>query len=242
MQNSVVLPCRHGRARALGIAFLLFGCSTSIEPIQVADGCPDRPLREPSAWENEPSEQLIDDFEDGDPHIATVSQRDGAWIIGSDFSGALVAENSSRCAARGEHAGHFAGSGFTEWGANWTAVFRRDQGGTAVGYDGSAYSAISFFAAVGPGAAPPLEVPMGITTLDVAWNGGVCSSDKCMDFYRTKVELTGSWERVVVPFADLAQTGKGDPLTALKKDELVGFIIWPSHRFDVWIDDVRFEP
>jgi hypothetical protein len=153
----------------------LSGCTASLEPIQVSEGCPERPLREPLEWEDSPSERLIDDFEDGDLQIATVSERDGAWIRGTDSSGVLLWENSSRCAARGEHAGHFTGAGFTEWGANWTAVFKQDQGGAAVGYDGTAYSAISFFAAVGPSAEPPFVVPMGLTTIDVAWNGGVCS-------------------------------------------------------------------
>jgi hypothetical protein len=28
----------------------------------------------------------------------------------------------------------------------------------------------------------------------------------------------------------------------MRQDQLVGFIIWPLQPFDIWIDDVRFEP
>jgi hypothetical protein len=63
-----------------------------------------------------------------------------------------------------------------------------------------------------------------------------------MDFYRTVVTLSPAWQRIVVPFETLSQEGKGDPLTELRVDELVGFIVWPTHQFDIWIDDVRFEP
>jgi hypothetical protein len=31
-------------------------------------------------------------------------------------------------------------------------------------------------------------------------------------------------------------------LAALRRDQLVGVIFWPDRDFDVWIDDVRFEP
>ncbi len=221
------------------VALAPLGCSASLEPIQVGEGCPDQPIRGPLSWENTPGERLIDDFEDGDVKLAAVQGRDGGWILGWDTTRVPVAENSSRCAARGRNAGHFAGSGFTDWGANWTAVFKSTPG-VAVGYDASSYHAISFWAAVGPGAEAPLEVPVGLTTVDNAWNSGNCNV--CMDYYRTTVALSPSWQRIVVPFDTLAQKGDGDPLTPLRPDQLVGFIIWPTHGFDLWIDDVRFEP
>jgi hypothetical protein len=152
----------------------------------------------------------------------------------------MTAEVSSHCAARGQYAGHFTGEGFTQWGANWTAVFRSSSSGSAVGYDATPYRAISFWAAVGADAESPFHVPVGLTTTDVAWNGGVCNV--CMDYYRTTVELSTTWQRVVIPFDTLAQNGEGDPLMALRRDRSVGFIVWPTGEFDVWIDDVRFEP
>src|SRR4051794_39696405 len=111
--------------RALLLAALGVACACgdrSLDPIQVAGGCPQQPLRGPDEWAGEPHDQLIDDFEDGDAFLVAAGARNGAWILGNDGStGELIAETSSRCAARGGKAGHFAGSGFTSWGANWTA-------------------------------------------------------------------------------------------------------------------------
>jgi hypothetical protein len=220
------------------------GCMVAVQPIEVAADCPDQPLRGPDEFTAEPADQLIDDFETGDLHLTKVGGRTGSWVYGDDDSpsGMVTAEDSSRCAARGARAGHFAGAGFTNWGANWTAVFLDLGGGTvALPYDGRAYTGISFWAAVGSGALEPFEAPVGLTTLDVAWNGGVCTT-KCMDYYGTKVPLTRAWQRVVIRFADLAQAGWGVPQVAMRNDQLVGFIVWPNHQFDIWIDDVRFEP
>lgn len=218
----------------------LTGCDASLEPIRVAEGCPEEPLRGPLGYDGVPTAQLIDDFEDGDARVATVSGRSGGWILGTDGTGAITTENSPRCSARGEHAGHFAGDGFTDWGANWTAVFESgDANGFAVGYDASEYRAISFWAAVGPDGEPPFDVPVGVTTIDNAWNGNVCAV--CMDYYRTSITLTRAWQRFELPFDALMQEGKGDPLLAIRTDQLVGLIFWPARPFDLWIDDARFE-
>jgi len=92
-----------------------------------------------------------------------------------------------------------------------------------------------------PGEAVALDAGILVgTVLDVAWNGGVCT--QCMDFYRTLVWLTPNWQRLLIRFDDLAQNGTGDPQVPLRRDQLVGFIVWPDRDFDVWLDDVRFEP
>ena len=75
--------------------------------------------------------------------------------------------------------------------------------------------------------------------MDVAWNAGICSA--CMDYYRTTVSLDHTWQRYELRFDELAQDGSGAPIIALRLDQLVGFIFWPSDDFDLWLDDVRFE-
>jgi hypothetical protein len=225
-------------APSLSFALLLSGCNATVEPIDVGAGCPEQPLRGPLEYADEAPGRLIDDFEDGDKQLVTAAGRDGSWILGWDMSGTPTAENSERCAARGTRAGHFTGLDFESWGTNWTAVFRASADGRAVGYDATRYRAISFWGALGVNAEPSFEMPIGLTTVDVAWNG---ECDVCMDYYRTEVTLSRAWQRFVVPFDVLAQAGTGDPLTDLNPEELVGFIIWPEHQFDVWIDDVRFE-
>jgi len=224
----------------LALALALGACDASVTPIEVGAGCPERPERGPSQWLSNPDARLVDDFEHDDLLLPHVGGRDGAWILGSDSSSTrLTTESSDECAARGARAGHFAGRGFMDWGANWTAVMRNTPNGIAVGYDASEYTAISFWAAVGADT-PAMSLPVGVTTVDVAWNGGVCRT--CMDYYRTRVSLTPSWQRLVIRFDQLAQDGTGDPLLPLRRDQLVGFILWPDRDFDVWIDDVRFEP
>jgi len=229
-------------ARCLALSLALCACEQSVAPIQVGSGCPEQPERGPNQWASNPDARLIDDFERGDLSLPRIGGRDGYWVLGDDGTfQSLRADNSAECAARGSRAGHFTGNGFSDWGANWTAVLQNTTvDDNAVGYDASAYSGLSFWAAVGGKNAGPVSVPVGVTTLDVAWIGGVCTT--CMDYYRTLVWLTPTWQRLLIRFADLAQNGTGAPLVPLRLDQMVGFIVWPDQDFDVWFDDLRFEP
>jgi hypothetical protein len=231
---------RIGSMTLLASALLMGGgCGVTVDPITVAEACPDQPIRGPLEYADEPIVQLISDFESGTTNLTPVGGRDGAWVLGTDLSSvSLIYEPSGRCVGRGRWSGHFLARGFTSWGANWTAVFRSSS--TATAYDGSRYSGISFWAAIGGGSIAPQDVPVGIVTMDTAWNSSIC--DPCTDHYMAKVTLTSRWERKVVPFSEMAQSGRGSPLLPMRKDQMVGFIIWPTQSFDLWIDDVRFEP
>jgi len=222
-------------------ALLCPGCGPTVEPIEVASGCPGQPVRGPMVYDSEPANLLIDSFESHSKLLIPVGGRDGAWVLGTDFTSvALVDEPSSKCAASGLWAGHFAARGFTSWGVNWTAVFRATTGSNVpVPFDGSAYSGISFWAAFGGENGPAFDIPVGISTMDTAYNSSICSP--CNDHYMTKVRLSGNWQRFFVRFDQMAQSGSGNPQVALRKDQLVGFIIYPRQQFDIWIDDVRFE-
>ena len=225
----------------LALASVCAGCGQSVQPITVASGCPGQPLRGPARYASEPQDLLIDNFEDGNTRLAPVGDRDGSWILGQDFrSAVLIDEISEDCAASGRFAGHFGASGSPIWGNNWTAVFR-NSAGTALPYDGSKYSAISFWAAFGGDNDVDFEVPMGLTTMDNAWNsGGGCTV--CMDFYAAKVPLAHDWQHFVIRFDEMVQSGVGIPQVPMRRDQMVGFIIWPRQQFDIWIDDVRVEP
>jgi hypothetical protein len=223
-------------------------CGGSVEPIVNAPGCPRNPVRGPTQYANEPLDRLIDDFESGDGHLALQGGRNGYWVTGSDTTGALVAKHSNECAGRGGWAGHYAAYGWTSWGNNWTAVFEAPAQtdaavAPAVPYDARAWGGISFWAAFGPFNPADFAVPLGVTTMDNAWNGGICNNNGgCMDYYGTTVPLTHEWRRYVIRFQDLAQSGQGSPLLPMRKDQMVGFIIYPHQAFDLWIDDIRFEP
>ena len=226
----------------------LGACDSTFTPIEVAPGCPDQPQRGPEAFANGPATQLIDDFEDGDGFIQALEGRDGLWVIGhDDTQGATVFEvsphrNSPDCSARGRQSAFFSWSGYTGWGANLTALFR-GASSLAATWDGRAYGGVSFWAAL-PADRAPFDLPVGIMTIDNAWNGGVCShaAGKCMDDYGTTVHLTSKWERFEIRFDQLAQEGFGAPLTPMKRDKLVGLLFWPSRPTAIWLDDLRFEP
>jgi hypothetical protein len=219
------------------------GCGGALDPITVIPGCPGQPLRGPTSDLGEPTAQLIDDFELGDGHLPKYGGRDGYWVLGQDFAtDALIDEVSPLCVGRNKFSGHFAAHGSTIWGNNWTAVFRATTGSNdAVPYDARAYGGISFWAGFGSANGPDFAVPLGVTTMDNAWNGNVCTS-LCQDYYGTTVPMTHNWRRYEIRFDSLAQAGWGVPqVPVMKKDQVVGFIIWPRQQFDIWIDDVRFE-
>ena len=234
------MPLRSLSLCALSALLAIAGCSADVAPIEVAAGCPLQPVRGPARFADDPEQALIDDFEHESPSLPRLGGRDGFWVLGEDGTGGhFEAGISDACAGRGRRAGHFAGSGFSSWGANWTAVLRDQPGGMAVPYDVARYGGISFWAAVSPDVPAPFSLPVGLTTMDVAWNAGICT--RCMDYYRTTVSLDHAWKRFDVRFSDLAQTGTGDPLVPLRRDQVVGLIFWPDHAFDFWIDDARFE-
>jgi hypothetical protein len=217
------------------------GCGASVDPIVVPPGCPSQPVRGPLQYASEPGDRMISDFESGTDALVRVAGRDGSWILGWDQTSTFHTSGpSDRCPARGKLAGHFAYRDFTSWGANWTAVFHPATSTSAVPYDGSGYGGISFWAAFGQDNDAPFAVPVGISTMDTAYNSSVCSP--CTDHYMTTVAFTGSWRRYEVRFSDMHQAGTGQPQVNMRTDQLVGFIIWPRQSFDLWIDDVRFEP
>ena len=76
-------------------------CGATVEPIVVADGCPDMPLRGPGEWANVALEAVIDDFEDGDLKVMDIAGRSGSWYSFPVASPTAVGEASTRCAARG---------------------------------------------------------------------------------------------------------------------------------------------
>src|SRR5689334_18227046 len=63
------------------------GCSASIAPIEVADGCPDQPVRGPMQYADDPRSRLIDDFEHDSTFIPEIDGRDGIWVEGDDSTG-----------------------------------------------------------------------------------------------------------------------------------------------------------
>lgn len=217
------------------------GCSVSVEPIVVADGCPQQPARGTSRLEAT-SANLLDDFEHEGASLPRRGGRDGMWVSASDGSSDEVEWSvSEHCAARGQRAGHFVGRGLSGWGATWTALLRTSTGSTTT-YDASAYGGISFWAAQGTQMAAPLSVPVGVTNPAPEGGSSRVGCASCLDYYATDISLDHHWRRFELRFSDLVQLDNGNPTAALRIDEIVGLTFWPEGDFDIWVDDVRFEP
>jgi len=222
----------------LGEALVGEGCSPLLDPIVVTAECPQMPFRGPELYAEEPADRLLTDFETGTTELADVANRNGSWIHGRDLTSISVTIGpSTECAARGQWAGQLAASTPTSWGNNWTAHFRAPGSNTATPYDGSDYGGVSFWAAFGAENGPPFGVPFGIVTMDTMRPS--CTTH-CDDHYMAAVTLTREWQRYELRFDDLVQ--ENDPPTPMRRDQLVGFIIWTQQQCDVWIDDVRLEP
>jgi len=225
-------------SRALVAASLCAACSSSVEPISVERDCPTQPFRGPALYAGEPSDRLLSDFEDGTAELVEVSNRNGSWIHGRDLTSLSVTIGpSSECAARGEWAGHLAASMPTSWGNNWTAYFRAPGKNSPNPYDGRKYGGVSFWAAFGGRNGPSFGVPFGIVSMDTAQPS---CTNHCDDHYIATVTLTRDWRRYELRFDDLKQ--EKDPQLPMRRDQLVGFIVWTQQQCDIWIDDVRLEP
>jgi hypothetical protein len=220
----------------------LASCDPALNLIQVAPGCPDMPLRGPAEYQPASDEAVIDDFEDGDMRLAQLGGRDGTWVgFGTPGQATVFGEASDRCVAHGTHSGHLTGVQFMSYGGNWNGVLI-DPFAQAVPFDARSYSGFSFWVATGADAVAPLEMPIGVMTRDTSGGAGICTS--CGDYYGWKngIPLTRTWTRWVVKFDEMRQSGRGQPQVLLRKDQLVSIMIWPMNTYDIWIDDVRFEP
>ena len=240
------------------IVAAVFGaaCSPSIEPITLARECPNKPYREPAKYPlaDADKDRLIANFENGTADVAPYGHRDGRWILGNEINPTptkLVAQAADDCAAEGTWAGNIQLSPPESWGANWTAEFRaKTSAGTAVPYDARAYGGISFWAAFGATNDASDHVAFGVTTWDTVWNNTICplcstgsysgaQCAYCNDHYLFNVSLTREWKRYSIRFEEMVQTPAYIPM---RRDQLVGFIIWPRQQVDLWVDDIRFEP
>lgn len=164
------------------------------------------------------------------------------WVSASDGSADELAWSvSDRCAAQGQRAGHFVGSGLSGWGATWTALLRGSAGNMST-YDASAYGGISFWAALGPQVSAPFSVPVGVTNPAPEGSSSRVACASCLDYYASEISLDHHWQRFELRFSDLVQLNNGNPTTALRLDQIIGLTFWPEGDFDLWVDDIRFEP
>lgn len=163
---------------------------------------------------------LIDDFEDGDMHAKAPI---GWWYPVNDGTGTQGTGIEPVNGASGSvYALRTHGSGFTDWGA---AVGVNLAGDAMIPLDAQAFERLCFRARVEPGDSSSLQVHL-------LRDPGV--------HYRRDVSLSESWTRYCLPLGDFVSTDQ-QPLVP---DRLIAiqFFFAPNAPFELWLDDVEFEP
>jgi hypothetical protein len=185
-----------------------------------------------------PTEDVIDDFEDGDYVVLPTDGRVGRWYTMNDGTGTqtpaqgyLAPSMLSESRDGSQMALHTQGDGFDDWGALIRADFNHASAAEPINtYDASTYSGIRFWGKSGDADSYSVRVVLLSTDTD--------SGD---DHFGNDLTFTPEWQEFTLPF-DMMQQEVAGPLPSIDPSELMGFQIAlpPGSSFDVWIDDLRF--
>ena len=189
---------------------------TGDNPNPTATGGPDDPMPTDSGSDMPIDPQnVIDDFEDGDPLILAANGRKGAWYTYNDETkGATQVPGSDEAFAPVEGGpdgslfmGHTDGTGFAVWGAGLGLDLNNegdDEGGPGIRnpYDASGFQGI-VFSARGSG---PVRVKFLVEAVVPMDTGGTCDSPTdCEDAHGKIVPLTADWAQYQIGFNELFQ-------------------------------------
>ena len=190
-------------------------------------------------------EPMIDDMEDGDGFICELNGRNGHWYTFSD--GTITAELMPpgdfdptlipRGRESSRYAAHFAGSGFTEWGAGMGLNMH----GARQPYDATTVDGIKFWLK----STVPVDVLLRtLETYDASF-GGQCEDTSsplnCNNPFAFSITAPGSdWVEYEVPFVAFGQYAGGTLRWNPRDLVAIQFSVPPGTTFDVWVDDLRF--
>jgi hypothetical protein len=187
---------------------------------------------------------MIDDMEDGTPTICASQGRSGGWYKVPDGTpGAVYALNANETIPGGrdssQHAVHFTGSGFTDWGAIAAFDLNHQDASNQV-YNADAYAGLTFWmkstVPVTLQVLTPPTVPMAYGQQCVAG-----SSPNCNNPFAFQITAPpNAWTEYWVPYAALRQLQNGTATWNPSQLIAVQFLVGPGANFDVWIDDIAF--
>jgi hypothetical protein len=99
------------------------------------------------------------------------------------------------------------------------------------------YQGIKFSAR---GASTFVRVNFPTSATEAVAYGGKCVQ-QCEDHFGMDITPTSTWQSITVPFAALGQQGWGAPAMFDPKALIaVEFLVSPTPKFDLWIDDISF--
>jgi hypothetical protein len=184
-------------------------------------------------------------MEDGDAQILVSAGRDGSWfVIKDDTAGAtttpgvgagfIMAMNSAARGASKRSAG-LAGGGFADWGAALTFNFRSPSGETALPYDASAYTGLSFY---GRSLQGDLDVRVTVPDASSHPAGGICAAESCYNHHHTDVTLSAAWQKYEVAFSALIKDGSTGGSFNKMVVFAVEFVVQGKTAFEFLIDDI----
>lgn len=187
------------------------------------------------------SENLIDDFEDGDDAIREHAGRSGIWYVANDGFGPqtpraeqpLLPVGLKPARGASKRGLHTTGGPFGVWGALIGTALALD-GDEVLPYDLSGYSGVRLWLRAGsqaPGVAQVARVNF-VTP---------ATKDPPSDHFGVDIELTPEWQQVEVPFESLEQLGFGFPLPAPDLTQVLAlqFFFERTQAFDLWVDDIE---
>jgi hypothetical protein len=192
-------------------------------------------------------ENLIDDFQDGNPAILEHQGRKGAWYVANDGTGTqtprvdepLLPSVLSPPRGSSTRAIHTFGGPFATWGA-LIGTSLAMAGARGAEYDLSGFQGMRLWVRrgsmlAGSAHSVRLNLPTPATN-----SGGTCTV--CNDHFGFDVPLTPQWGQVEVPFSSLKQQGYGRPVLAEPDLRHVTSLQLGFDRnvvFDLWVDDIE---
>ena len=194
------------------------------------------------------SDNMIDNFEDGDNALIPNGGRQGYWYTFNDESEGSM-QTPPVDAVLPEEGGavgtmmalHTTGSGFAEWGAGIGIDLNNagdpEGGGNGIKmpYDASAFTGIVLRAK----GVTQIRASVQLVATIPPEEGGTCEMD--CDPHGKVLLLTDEWQEFLLPFDTLTQEGWGTP-AAWDASTLVGlqFKTGANATFDFWIDEIGF--
>jgi hypothetical protein len=194
---------------------------------------------------------LIDDGEDNNNKIATVSGRGGYWYTYTDKLGSTILP-----APGGTYSMSPGGANGSKYAANMKGkISGSDQPplylsvGMGLGftdprntYDASKYKGIAFWAKKGPGSTG--KVRLKVPDVNTDPQGKACT-DACFNDFGADLTFTETWTRYTFAWSDLSQlSGWGSPNPpAITESKLFGIqfqVNDPAADYDISVDDLEF--
>jgi hypothetical protein len=149
-----------------------------------------------------------------------------------DYS--IVAVSGAELPMGIERGVHFAETGFTNWGADYSLSFT----GGCYDVSATAYDGIAFYAK----AATDLSLLFGVHTSRTTAEFDCGGTDVCWGFFRQSIQLSPTWTEYRLKFADLAQPSWAVPQVPFDPTKLVA-LIWATAAggdADWTVTDIRF--